>query len=187
MTLATGCWLGLLTTACGLPGILLTMCIVRGDMMRMKQIQILSFAIIAVSAGVLGGIYAPLHNSGQNSWLFGVVCLLAAACNFGANVTTFVLPSQLFPKSHRSTLNGIAAASGKAGAMVGAFGLEEVVSIFGFEATMAIVAVTALISIGVTQSLIPDGPSQESPRTEGAKHAAINEDDEDDRARLVVN
>ena len=60
VTLATGCWLGLLTTACGLPGILLTMCIVRGDMMRMKRIQTLSFAIIAVSAGVLGGIYAPL-------------------------------------------------------------------------------------------------------------------------------
>lgn len=59
-----------------------------------------------------------------------------------------MLPSQLFPKSHRSTLNGIAAASGKAGAMVGAFGLEEVVSIFGFEATMAVRAVCVPVCVG---------------------------------------
>lgn len=50
-----------------------------------------------------------------------------------------------------------------------------------------IVAATALVSIGITQYFIPDGTSQKESGTEGAKQAAVNEDDEDDRARLMVN
>jgi PHS family inorganic phosphate transporter-like MFS transporter len=42
--------------------------------------------------------------------------------NFGPNVTTFIIPAELFPARLRSTCHGISAASGKAGAIVGAFG-----------------------------------------------------------------
>ncbi|KAJ9154169.1 hypothetical protein P3X46_027532 [Hevea brasiliensis] len=42
--------------------------------------------------------------------------------NFGPNATTFVVPAEIFPASLRSTCHGISAASGKVGAMVGAFG-----------------------------------------------------------------
>nr|QWT69271.1 Pht1;3 [Panax notoginseng] len=42
--------------------------------------------------------------------------------NFGPNATTFVVPAEIFPARLRSTCHGISAASGKAGAMVGAFG-----------------------------------------------------------------
>jgi MFS transporter, PHS family, inorganic phosphate transporter len=40
--------------------------------------------------------------------------------NYGPNATTFMLPSMTFSKSCRSTLNGICAACGKAGALMGA-------------------------------------------------------------------
>jgi MFS transporter, PHS family, inorganic phosphate transporter len=40
--------------------------------------------------------------------------------NYGPNATTFMLPSMTFSKSCRSTLNGISAACGKAGALLGA-------------------------------------------------------------------
>ncbi|XP_042511752.1 inorganic phosphate transporter 1-4-like [Macadamia integrifolia] len=42
--------------------------------------------------------------------------------NFGPNSTTFVVPAEIFPARFRSTCHGISAASGKAGAIVGAFG-----------------------------------------------------------------
>ncbi|GJY99585.1 inorganic phosphate transporter 1-4 [Tanacetum coccineum] len=42
--------------------------------------------------------------------------------NFGPNTTTFVVPAEIFPARVRSTCHGISAASGKLGAIVGAFG-----------------------------------------------------------------
>ncbi|XP_052309199.1 inorganic phosphate transporter 1-4 isoform X3 [Populus trichocarpa] len=42
--------------------------------------------------------------------------------NFGPNATTFVVPAEIFPARLRSTCHGISAASGKLGAIVGAFG-----------------------------------------------------------------
>ena len=42
--------------------------------------------------------------------------------NFGPNVTTFIIPAEVFPARLRSTCHGISAAAGKAGAIVGAFG-----------------------------------------------------------------
>ncbi|KAG9154852.1 hypothetical protein Leryth_023914 [Lithospermum erythrorhizon] len=42
--------------------------------------------------------------------------------NFGPNATTFVVPAEIFPARLRSTCHGISAASGKAGAIIGAFG-----------------------------------------------------------------
>ncbi|GLJ42650.1 hypothetical protein SUGI_0884130 [Cryptomeria japonica] len=41
--------------------------------------------------------------------------------NFGPNSTTFIVPAELFPARFRSTCHGISAASGKAGAIIGAF------------------------------------------------------------------
>eukprot|EP00271_Cylindrocystis_brebissonii_P011455 TRINITY_DN2915_c0_g1_i2.p1 TRINITY_DN2915_c0_g1~~TRINITY_DN2915_c0_g1_i2.p1 ORF type:complete len:561 (+),score=81.72 TRINITY_DN2915_c0_g1_i2:305-1987(+) len=42
--------------------------------------------------------------------------------NFGPNTTTFIVPAELFPARLRSTCHGISAASGKLGAIIGAFG-----------------------------------------------------------------
>jgi PHS family inorganic phosphate transporter-like MFS transporter len=55
----------------------------------------------------------------------GFVALYALTfffANFGPNSTTFIVPAELFPARFRSTCHGISAASGKAGAIVGAFG-----------------------------------------------------------------
>ncbi|KAG6493018.1 hypothetical protein ZIOFF_047991 [Zingiber officinale] len=42
--------------------------------------------------------------------------------NFGPNSTTFIVPAEVFPAWLRSTCHGISAATGKMGAIVGAFG-----------------------------------------------------------------
>jgi len=56
---------------------------------------------------------------------FGFVAMYSLTfffANFGPNATTFVVPAEIFPARLRSTCHGISAASGKLGAMVGAFG-----------------------------------------------------------------
>lgn len=42
--------------------------------------------------------------------------------SLGPNATTFIIPSELFPTSWRSTCHGFCAAMGKLGAIVGSFG-----------------------------------------------------------------
>ncbi|KAL7229326.1 hypothetical protein ACSBR2_007931 [Camellia fascicularis] len=45
--------------------------------------------------------------------------------NFGPNSTTFIVPAELFPARFRSTCHGISAAAGKAGAIIGAFVVQQ--------------------------------------------------------------
>ncbi|KAL4594895.1 hypothetical protein ACB092_12G052500 [Castanea dentata] len=54
--------------------------------------------------------------------LYGLTFFFA---NFGPNSTTFVLPAELFPTRVRSTCHAMSASAGKAGAMVGAFGVQS--------------------------------------------------------------
>ena len=49
---------------------------------------------------------------------FALLCLAQFFENFGPNTTTFIIPGELFPTRYRSTADGIAAASGKLGAVL---------------------------------------------------------------------
>ncbi|KAB2040014.1 hypothetical protein ES319_D02G050900v1 [Gossypium barbadense] len=60
--------------------------------------------------------------------------------NFGPNATTFVVPAEIFPARLRSTCHGISAASGKAGAMVGAFGFLYAADAIGVKKSLMILA-----------------------------------------------
>lgn len=51
--------------------------------------------------------------------------------NFGPNVTTFVIPGEIFPTRYRSTAHGISAASGKLGAIVAQVGFAQLKDIGG--------------------------------------------------------
>ncbi|ORZ34232.1 major facilitator superfamily domain-containing protein [Catenaria anguillulae PL171] len=44
----------------------------------------------------------------------------------GPNTTTFILPAEIFPTRFRSTCHGIAAATGKLGAIIAAFGFDQI-------------------------------------------------------------
>ena len=83
-----------------------------------------------------------------------IKCLLLAVLP-PPSVTTFCLPSQLMPKERASSLNGVAAACGKVGAVVGAVGLAIVSSAYGIAATMAVCAATAVCAVATTCTLLP--------------------------------
>ena len=56
------------------------------------------------------------HNRGLFYLVYGLSFFF---CNLGPNVTTFVIPSELFPTAIRASAHGISAASGKLGAALG--------------------------------------------------------------------
>ncbi|KAL5812179.1 hypothetical protein ACOSQ3_027129 [Xanthoceras sorbifolium] len=61
--------------------------------------------------------------------------------NFSPNATTFVVPAEIFPARLRSTCHGISAAAGKAGAMVGAFGVLAATDAIGLRKVLIILGV----------------------------------------------
>ena len=83
--------------------------------------------------------------------LYGLTFFFA---NYGPNTTTFVLPSLVFSERCRSTLNGISAASGKAGALVGSMLFEPAKDRFGPARVMQICALVSLVALAMTHGFV---------------------------------
>lgn len=56
--------------------------------------------------------------SNANRAFLVLYCLASFFLNCGPNTTTFVIAGESFPTRYRSTMNGVAAASGKLGAII---------------------------------------------------------------------
>jgi MFS transporter, PHS family, inorganic phosphate transporter len=83
-----------------------------------RRLQMIGFTILLFLFLVTGLILRFVQ---QPSTISGAVILyiLASACfEIGPNFTTFMLPAELFPTNHRAFSHGIAAASGKLGAIL---------------------------------------------------------------------
>lgn len=84
-------------------------------------IQLMGFFFMTVFMFAL----AIPYNHWKNHNHIGFVVMYSLTfffANFGPNATTFIVPAEIFPARLRSTCHGISAASGKAGAIIGAFG-----------------------------------------------------------------
>ncbi|GAA0183075.1 secondary carrier transporter [Lithospermum erythrorhizon] len=88
------------------------------------KIQLVGFFMMSVFMLTIGIKYEYLKDK-EHKWTFAILYgLTFFFANFGPNSTTFVLPAELFPTRVRSSCHAISAASGKAGAMIGAFGIQ---------------------------------------------------------------
>ena len=74
-------------------------------------------ADVSLTAGIYPGPQ-PVSDQGKAKAFFALYCLANFFANFGPNVTTFVIPGEIFPTRYRSTAHGISAACGKLGAIV---------------------------------------------------------------------
>lgn len=86
------------------------------------RIQLMGFFFMTV---FMFGLAIPYDHWTHKDNRIGFVVMYSFTfffANFGPNATTFVVPAEIFPARLRSTCHGISAASGKAGAIVGAFG-----------------------------------------------------------------
>ncbi len=130
------------------------------DRLGRRPLQFIGFAVMAAAFLVLSLDWSSLV--GVLPVFLAIYGLTFFFANFGPNTTTFVYPSEVFPTSYRTTGHGIAAASGKIGAVVAValfpvlylayglpwfFGLLAVVSFLGCVITIALLPETALRSL----------------------------------------
>ncbi|CDF91144.1 ZYBA0S10-00694g1_1 [Zygosaccharomyces bailii CLIB 213] len=84
------------------------------DIVGRKPIQLFGFFILVFLFCLIGFDY---HNLSPKD-LLGLYIICEFFQNFGPNVTTFVVPGEIFPTRYRSSAHGISAASGKIGAII---------------------------------------------------------------------
>ncbi|KAK8674446.1 hypothetical protein V6N13_112737 [Hibiscus sabdariffa] len=92
------------------------------DKMGRFAIQLMGFFFMTVFMFALAIPYDHWTHKDNRIGFVIMYSLTFFFANFGPNATTFVVPAEIFPARLRSTCHGISAASGKLGAIVGAFG-----------------------------------------------------------------
>jgi PHS family inorganic phosphate transporter-like MFS transporter len=118
-----------------------------------KYIQTQGFIVMAVLYSIIGSNWNTLRDY---QWL--LVSLYGGTfffANYGPNTTTFLLPSLTFSAHCRTTLNGISAACGKAGAVVGASMFEPLTRTLGDDSVMLICAEISLFAAFLTLMTVP--------------------------------
>jgi len=144
-----------------LPGLYLAS--YKSNSMGRKRMQILGFSVLAMLY-----LFLSILNFFGEGKLPALVFILYAATffffNFGPNATTFCLPAETFDKSVRSFFNGISAACGKAGAVLGAsffkFLLDSTSLGFVMMCSMFISILAALMTIFFVEGKHDHGVSE---------------------------
>ncbi|KAI0925827.1 hypothetical protein AcW1_008158 [Taiwanofungus camphoratus] len=97
-----------------------------------KPIQLMGFSMLTILFIIQGFAFDKLTATPAATKAFVFLyCLSNFFQNFGPNTTTFIVPGEAFPTRYRSTGHGIAAASGKLGAVVSQVGFARMVNIGG--------------------------------------------------------
>lgn len=137
------------------------------DRLGRKRVQFVGFLMMALCYGLLF-LFPPLT---QIAWTFLLIYGLSYFfTEFGPNVTTFVLPAEIFPASARTTAHGISAAVGKVGAFIGAFIFPLMLGnpAFQLPGAMGVAAIVAIAGFALTFVLPePDHKSLETIEKEG--------------------
>lgn len=118
-------------------------------------IQMQGFLLMFLLYFVIGACWNALS---EVQWLllllYGGTFFFA---NYGPNTTTFLLPSVTYSEECRSTLNGLSAAAGKMGALVGASLFAPAADKLGESAVMVFCACVSLLAWVLTKLCVGDG------------------------------
>jgi len=132
------------------PGYLLA--VTKMDRIGHRKLQFIGFSVMAVCFLVLASVPALTQYVAPFLAILGLSYFFI---QFGPNMTTFVLPSEVFPVSMRTTGHGVAAGIGKLGAFVGVFLVPVLQDHIGLRGLLAVAGVSALLGIAVT-TLLPE-------------------------------
>jgi len=129
--------------------------VVRMDRIGHKRLQLVGFTVMTVAFAALGAVPRLTATVVPFLLVFGLSYFFV---EFGPNTTTFVLPSEVFPVSMRTTGHGIAAGVGKLGAFMGVFLVPQLQRHIGLRG-MLLVAASASI-LGFALSLVLPEPAR---------------------------
>jgi MFS transporter, PHS family, inorganic phosphate transporter len=122
------------------------------DRIGHRKLQLIGFSVLAAAFLLLAAVPVLTASVGAFLAVFGLSYFFV---EFGPNVTTFVLPSEVFPVSARTTGHGISAGVGKLGAFAGVFLVPALQDRLGLRPMLAIAAVSAFAGIFLTR-LLPE-------------------------------
>ena len=148
-----------------LPGYVLA--IARLDKIGHRRLQLIGFAVMAACFAVIALVPGMTTVVVPFLLVYGVSYFFT---EFGPNMTTFVLPSELYPVTMRATGHGISAGIGKFGAFIGVFLFPVLQTSLGLRGTLLLTAGVAVLGFALTLVLPePTGISLEemhsAPRT----------------------
>jgi PHS family inorganic phosphate transporter-like MFS transporter len=104
---------------------------------------------------ILYAIWAGVFDTTSTAGLMTLFTLSQFFLNLGPNATTFLLPVEVFPTRVRGTAHGIAAASGKAGAVITAFAFGTITDHIGVKGVLGLFSGIMALCSAVTL-LIPE-------------------------------
>jgi len=120
------------------------------DRIGHRRLQFIGFAVMAASFLTLAGF---AHLTTMIVPFLAIFGLSYFFVEFGPNMTTFVLPSEVFPVSMRTTGHGIAAGIGKLGAFLGVFLVPQLQKHYGLRGMLTIAGVAAILGFALTTVL----------------------------------
>ncbi len=148
----------LIFTLAAAPGYVLAFLTV--DRIGHRRLQYLGFALMGLAFLIIGVVPGLTTLIVPFVIVYGISYFFT---EFGPNTTTFLLASELYPISARTTGHGISAGLAKVGALVGTLTFPVVKGEFGLSGVMVIAAVTAGLGLLLTRLLPePSGLSLEN-------------------------
>ena len=127
------------------PGYVLA--IARLDKIGHRRLQLLGFAVMALCFFIIAAMPGMTTMVVPFLLVYGVSYFFT---EFGPNMTTFVLPSELYPVTMRATGHGISAGIGKLGAFIGVFLFPLLNDWFGLRGTLLLTAGVAVAGFALT-------------------------------------
>jgi MFS transporter, PHS family, inorganic phosphate transporter len=150
------------------PGYILA--IARLDRIGHRKLQLIGFGMMASCFLIIGAVPGMTTMVAPFLLVYGVSYFFT---EFGPNMTTFVLPSELYPVSMRTTGHGISAGVGKLGAFIGVFLFPVLQASLGLRGTLLLTAAIAVLGLALTLVLPePAGRSLDDITAEVAEVAA---------------
>jgi MFS family permease len=137
------------------PGYLLG--IARLDRVGHRKLQLIGFAMMALCFAIIGLVPGLTTAVLPFLLVYGVSYFFT---EFGPNMTTFVMPSEVFPVTMRATGHGISAGVGKLGAFIGVFLFPVLSTSLGLRGALLL---TAAVSVcGLLLTLVLPEPARRS-------------------------
>ena len=127
------------------PGYILA--IARLDRIGHRRLQLVGFAMMALCFVVIAAVPGMTTMVAPFLLVYGVSYFFT---EFGPNMTTFVLPSELYPVSMRTTGHGISAGIGKLGAFIGVFLFPVLQTSLGLRGTLLLTGGVAVAGFALT-------------------------------------
>jgi MFS transporter, PHS family, inorganic phosphate transporter len=127
------------------PGYLLA--IARLDKIGHRRLQLIGFAMMAACFLIIAVIPGMTTTVVPFLLVYGVSYFFT---EFGPNMTTFVMPSEIYPVTMRATGHGLSAGVGKLGAFIGVFLFPILNSSLGLRGTLLLTAGVSVLGFALT-------------------------------------